>query len=142
MTACEEDLPEILTIENASFSDPWTFQGFLDCLKYSYSTLLTCKADGRVAGYGCLYAFGEEGEIINVAIAPEFRGRGYGEKLVFELIHQGRIKGVSRFILDVRMSNASAIRLYEKAGFKTIAIEKNFYENPKEDAWLMELVCK
>ena len=82
----------------------------------------------------------DEGEIVNVAVAQEFRGRGIGEQMLGELIRQGRLMSVKRFILDVRVGNTAAIRLYEKAGFRRLAIQKNFYENPSEDGWLMELL--
>lgn len=137
--AAPEDLPEIVRIEQASFSDSWSLKGFEDALRYSYSTMLCAKLGNAVVGYCCLYQVLDEGEIVNVAVAPEHRSRGIGRIMLDQLIARGKAKGVSRFLLDVRLSNLPAIRLYEGAGFKKLAVQKNFYENPSEDAWLMEL---
>ncbi len=134
-----KDLDEILKIEQCSFTDPWSRQGFEDALKYEYSSLLAARVNGRMAGYCCLYHIMDEGEIVNVAVAETFRGKGIGERMMQALLALGRSKGVDRFILDVRVGNAPAIKLYKKMGFFPLALEKNFYENPVEDGWLMEL---
>lgn len=135
-----KDIPEIIKIERESFSDPWSSKAFEDTLTYSYATMLTAKVKDQVAGYCCLYHILDEGEIVNVAIAPQFRRTGIGMNMLTCLIERGKMLGVRRFVLDVRVSNVCAIGLYEKAGFKKLVIQKNFYECPPEDAWLMELV--
>ena len=134
-----EDLERILEIEKESFTDPWSRQGFEDALKYEYSSLLAVRCRGLVAGYCCLYHIMDEGEIVNVAVGEGFRGRGIGERMLQATIRLGMLKGVKRFILDVRVGNIPAVKLYRKLGFCPIVLEKNFYENPSEDAWLMEL---
>lgn len=135
-----EDLPCILKIEQRSFTDPWTYKNFEDTFSLSYATMLTAKIGNEVAGYCCLYHIMDEGEIVNVAIDPKFRRAGVGMKMLNCLIEHGRNAGVRRFLLDVRVSNEGAISLYEKAGFKKVVKQKNFYEKPVEDAWLMELM--
>lgn len=134
-----DDLDEILEIEKDSFSDPWSRQGFEDALKYDYSALFAARVHNQVAGYCCLYHIIDEGEIVNVAVAEAFRGRGIGERMLQKMLRFGMAKGVKRFILDVRVGNAPAIKLYRKLGFRPLVLEKNFYESPSEDAWLMEL---
>lgn len=134
------DIDRLMEIEFRSFSDPWSRKGFEDALTYHYSYMLTARCLGKVAGYCCLYHILDEGEIVNVAVAPEFRGRGIGFLMLSSLIQYGREQGVRRFLLDVRVSNQPAIALYKKAGFQTLALQKNFYQNPSEDAWLMELI--
>ncbi|MBS5521855.1 MAG: ribosomal protein S18-alanine N-acetyltransferase [Clostridiales bacterium] len=133
------DLPELVKLERQCFSDPWSLSCFEAAQKYSYSTMLLAKLGDTVAGYCCLYHIMDEGEIVNIAVAPDFCRAGIGTKMLASLLEKGRGQGVTRFLLDVRFSNLAAIRLYEKAGFKKIAVQKNFYENPAEDAWLMEL---
>ena len=134
------DIPAIAAIEAASFPDPWSEKGLEDCLKYSFSTMLTARLGERIVGFCCLYQVLSEGEIVNVAIDPKFRSRGIGRQMLDGLLSLGKDRGVTRFLLDVRLSNAPAIALYEKAGFKTLTIQKNFYSNPVEHGWLMELV--
>lgn len=135
-----EDIDQFMAIETQSFSDPWSKKGFEDALSYDYSYMVTARCLGKVAGYCCLYYVLDEGEIVNVAVAPDFRGRGVGFSMLSSLIQYGREQGVSRFLLDVRVSNHPAIALYKKSGFKPLALQKNFYQNPSEDAWLMELI--
>lgn len=137
MTAA--DLDRVLDIEQASFDDPWNRAGFEDCLDQPYALMLTARRQDRVIGYCCLYHMLDEGEIINVAIAPEERGQGVGLQMLDVLLETGKARGITRFLLDVRLSNTAALRLYEKAGFMILARQKNFYQSPTEDGWLMEL---
>lgn len=133
-----EDLTQVLQIEKQCFSDPWSEDGFVAALDAAYSILLCARRQEEVAGYCCLYHILDEGEVMNVAVAPKFRSRGIGFWMFACLIEEGIQAGVRRFLLDVRVTNDHAIALYEKAGFRTIAREKNFYERPVEDGWLME----
>lgn len=87
-----------------------------------------------------MYMALDEGEITNVAISEACRNRGYGEQLVTELMQQGRKHGISRYVLEVRVSNEPAIRLYQKLGFSVLGTRKNFYEKPSEDAYIMSRV--
>ena len=135
-----DDLDRIMEIEAASFTDAWTRSGFEESLAQAYAKMFTAKIDETVVGYCCLYHILDEGEIINVAIHPDWRGRGLGGRMLGFLLEEGLRDGVGRFILDVRESNIAAQRLYESAGFKKIALQKNFYDTPVEDGWLMELL--
>ena len=137
--AVPENAKAIAVIEEACFTDPWSMQGIIDALTYSYSTMLTAAVDGNIAGCACLYQMADEGEIINVAVAPKYQGNGIGKMLLMELIKRGTARGITRFILDVRVSNEKAVGLYEKAGFRKLVLQKGFYGNPPEDGWLMEL---
>ena len=134
----EDDLDAIMEIEQASFSDPWTRDGFLESLKQPYAKMFVAKKDSKVVGYCCLYYILDEGEIINVAIHPDCRGKGYGKMMLEHLLKEGKCVGVKRFVLDVSVSNTPGQRLYESAGFKKIALQKKFYDTSVEDGWLME----
>ncbi len=133
-----EDLDAIMEIEAASFSDAWTRGGFEESLTQPYAIMLSAKLNEKVVGYSCLYHILDEGEIINVAIHPDCRGRGFGGIMLGRLLEAGKKVGVNRFVLDVRESNIAAQKLYENAGFKKIALQKRFYDTPVEDGWLME----
>lgn len=134
------DLDSIMEIEEASFTDAWTRSGFEESLTQTYAKMFTAKIGETVVGYCCLYHILDEGEIINVAIHPNWRGRGLGGRMLGFLLEEGRKDGVNRFILDVRESNVAAQKLYESAGFKKIALQKRFYDTPVEDGWLMEFL--
>lgn len=133
----EADLDQVIAIEHQCFTDPWSRQGFEDSLKQPFSVMLVGTYLGEVCGYCCLYQMLDEGEIINVAVHPGYRQMGWGERLVSMVMKIGVEKGVSCFLLDVRVGNEPAIRLYEKMGFEKIVIQKNFYQFPTEDGWLM-----
>ena len=87
-----------------------------------------------------MYMALDEGEITNVAVSEACRNRGYGEQLVTELMQQGGKHGIRRYVLEVRVSNEPAIRLYQKLGFSVLGTRKNFYEKPTEDAYIMSRV--
>ena len=81
----------------------------------------------------------DEGEIVNVAVSPEYRKQGYGVEMVGRLIRQSGEAGVRRFFLEVRESNIAGQKLYERLGFAACGKRRGFYEHPKEDAVLMSL---
>lgn len=134
----EGDLEKILLIEKACFSDPWTLQGFKDSLNETSAHLIVIENDNAdIVGYACLYLVVDEGEIVNVAIDPKHRQKGYGAKLVGSLMNVGKELGAQRYFLEVRKSNDAGRALYASLGFVECGIRKGFYENPKEDAVLM-----
>lgn len=135
----EDDLEAVVRIEQKCFTDAWSIQSFQESLKEAAAHLLvvTSADDAEVIGYGCLYHAVDEGEIVNVAIAPEHRMKGLGAELVRGLMHLGGTLGETRFFLEVRSGNTAGKRLYESLGFEVCGLRKGFYSNPKEDAVLM-----
>lgn len=132
-----EDVFQAAEIEKKSFSMPWSPKGFRGALAYEDNIILVAEEEGRIAGYACVYVSFDEGELTNIAVEPEYRGRGIGLMLMKELKHRAEDKSVSKIVLEVRISNATAISLYEKCGFKNLGTRKNFYEQPVEDAYIM-----
>ena len=115
------DTNAVAEIERQIFSQPWSRQGFLDAVNLGNTVFLVM----------------DEGEITNVAVAPVERCHGVGGMLLTELLKIAENKGVARIVLEVRASNDSAIRLYERNGFVQCGMRKGFYEFPKEDAYVM-----
>ena len=133
----ESDVEPLAAIEEASFSMPWSAQDFRDLLSRDYCLYVVAEVDGEVAGCaGLTNSFGE-GSIDNVVVAERFRGCGVAQKMLAELLAQGEAKGIEAFTLEVRVSNAPAIHLYEKFGFVSEGIRPKFYERPTEDASIM-----
>ena len=97
---------------------------------------LRANFNGECSEVG-MYLAMDEGEITNVAVAPVERCHGVGGMLLTELLKIAENKGVARIVLEVRASNDSAIRLYERNGFVQCGMRKGFYEFPKEDAYVM-----
>lgn len=132
------DLPEVVAIEQACFSQPWTQNGFEDALFQGQNIFVAAlDSEEKVVGYAGLYTSFDEGDITNVAVDERVRGRGIGQKIIQYLLLQARAQGVRNIFLEVRKSNDAAKRLYEKNGFHVIGERKAFYRNPTEDALLM-----
>lgn len=132
-----DDVLEVAALERQIFSLPWSEKGFLDSLNSPDTLYLTVRKDRRLIGYCGFLQSLDEADITNVAVSEEFRGRGVGYQMLKTLMDEGRQRGVKRYTLEVRISNASALRLYEKLGFSSVGVRKNFYELPKEDAVIM-----
>ena len=133
----EEDLPQILAIEEASFPDPWSEEGFLQSLNAPASLCLVAVDAQKIAGYCIFYSVLDEAELLNVAVAQECRGRGLGEAMLREALQSLMQQGVRHFYLEVRQSNEIALSMYKKLGFRTDFVREGYYERPREDAVVM-----
>ena len=128
------DANTLAALEQQYFSDPWTAEGYLDSIGRPGILYLVAEEDGSVVGEVGLRAVLDEGEITNVCVSKEYRGRHIAMELTEELMRRGRAMGVSSFTLEVRAGNAPAIALYERLGFLREGIRPRFYTNPTEDA--------
>lgn len=133
----ETDLEPVLTIEQASFPVPWKREHFQHEINAPHSFPFVAEFDGKVAGYVCLMSLFEEAQILDIAVAPEQRGRGLGRFLMEKAFEVAREKGAELMALEVRESGAAAIGLYHSLGFKRVGIRTDYYES-KENAVLME----
>lgn len=133
-----EDVDEVVAIERASFSNPWTREGFLESLQKDYCHFIVARmTDGSLAGYCGFYQTADEADITNVAVSQKYRGQGVGFEMLNYLMKTGRERNVLDYTLEVRRGNVCAIKLYEKCGFESVGYRKNFYSNPTEDACIM-----
>lgn len=133
----DADIEALSVIEAASFSMPWSPQDFRDLLNRDYCMYLVALVDGEIVGCAGLTNICNEGNIDNVVIAEKYRGRGIAQKLLEKLLTEGEAQGIEAFTLEVRVSNAAAIHVYEKLGFVSEGIRPRFYEKPTEDAMIM-----
>ena len=134
----EADLDAVLRIEREVHAHPWTPGNFSDALRSKYQ----CKVyeSGEVMlGYAVQMLAVDEAELLDIAIAAQHQRRGWGRKLLEEMLALARRKGMRRIVLEVRASNAAAIALYRMAGFTDIGLRRAYYpaENGREDAILM-----
>ncbi len=132
------DLKQVLQIEEATFTQPWTEEGFESAISMENNHYIVMEVDGEIVGYCGLYGVLDEGEITNVAVKESCRNKGYGAKLVEELLAIAEEANIKRVVLEVRVSNESAKHVYRKIGFVDLGIRKGFYEMPVEDALIME----
>ena len=131
------DISEVERIEKENFSRPWTAEDYRGFLDREDADFLVAVENGRVVGYIGEYGIPDEGDITNVSVDRKCRNRHIGRKLVLELIRAAEERGIRKIFLEVRESNAPAIRLYENAGFRKTGIRRNYYTSPMENAVLM-----
>jgi len=133
-----DDLREVLAIEVRAYPYPWTEGVFRDCLKSGHSLWVLDGAAG-IVGYGVLSAAAGEAHVLNLCVAPDFQGQGYGRRLLNRLVDLARWHQVERVFLEVRPSNHVAIGLYHRAGFCEIGTRPNYYpaRAGREDAVVM-----
>lgn len=134
------DVAAVAALEAQIFSMPWSAAGFADTLLREDVIFLVAYEQDELLGYVGIYCTLDEGEITNVAVAPAARRRGIARALLTELKRQLTCRNVAQIVLEVRVSNEPAIRLYEQMGFSVLGVRKNFYEKPTEDAYIM--VCQ
>ena len=137
MTAADVDA--VHEIETACFKTPWSKESFLhelegnQCARY-----IVVREDGRAIAYAGVWFILDEGHITNIAVHPERRGMGYGERVTREMIQLAADSGMNWMTLEVRRSNKAAQNLYHKLGFIDVGYRKRYYEN-NEDALVMAL---
>ena len=135
----EDDIPRMAGLERIIFTDPWSEKVYRETLALPDVEYVVAVDDDTIVGGAGVRNIVGTGEITNVMLLPEYRGKGLGRKIVEEVIERGRRLGAEEFTLEARASNASAIKLYEKLGFVNEGIRPGFYNNPKEDAAIMWL---
>ena len=139
--AGREDLPEIIAIEEASFSVPWSHQALAAELENRTARYYVLeREDGTVAAYADVWLIADEGQLANIAVRPDCRGLGYGEILLRTAMEALFEEGCTTFFLEVRQSNVQAKGLYHKLGYEAVAVRKGYYTQPDEDACIMN--CK
>lgn len=132
-----EDVPFISRLEEETFSMPWSAASFLQMIEKEDTAYFVAEEDGQLLG-GCgLLLIAGEGNITNVVVVPGARRRGVATGLLTYLMEEGDRAGLTAYTLEVRVSNAAAIGLYEKLGFISEGIRPGFYEKPVEDAVIM-----
>lgn len=137
----ESDLDEVLEIELQSHPTAWPRALFAGELELSWSRLmaLRSRSDGRMLGYIDYWLVHDELHVLNVAVAPEARRQGCARYMLDSAIAEGRTQGVEYVTLEVRVTNAGAIRLYETMGFAVVGRRRAYYSDTGEDALIMAL---
>ncbi len=138
----ENHLDAVAALETVCFAAPWTREGLAEELSNPQAHFLVAEEDGVVAGYIGVQEICGEGYVTNVAVLPQFRRRGIGERLVREAVDGAHGRGCDFLSLEVRVSNEAAIRLYERLGFHREGKRKNFYRDPAEDAYIYTILLK
>lgn len=139
----ESHFTDVLRIEAAVNTAPWSERAFRNELTNPESCFLVSIADGVVRGYGGYWRCIDEAHITNVAVDPEVHRQGIGRRLMNELLARAKEDGMTCSTLEVRAGNEAAIKLYESLGYKIVSRRKRYYPDNQEDAlvmWCYDLV--
>jgi ribosomal-protein-alanine N-acetyltransferase len=136
--AVASDMEGIFEVEQESFSQPWTKEAIIHELNNNDLTMYyVLENDGVIEGYAGLWHVLDEGQVTNIALRQECRGRGYGELLLRVMMEAAWNKGCTGIFLEARISNLPALHLYRKLGFSVLSVRKKYYTQPDEDAYVM-----
>lgn len=138
--ATEADAPLVAAIEQRSFGDPWEPAAFVTLARNPDAFFLVAarRAQPLVPiGYLVGWFVLDEGEVANVAVAPEARGLGVGALLLDAMLAESRRRAVATLFLEVRESNAPARALYASRGFLPVGRRRRYYRHPVEDALVL-----
>ena len=127
----------IMEIEKDSFAIPWTRASVEKELINKFAYYVVAIEDNNVLGYGGMWHIVNEGHITNIAVHKNYRQKGIGNAIVNALVDIAKEKEMMGLTLEVRKSNESALALYKKNGFKLEGIRPEYYEDNKEDAYIM-----
>ena len=133
----EAHVAQIAELEKQCFSDPWSEKSVASELENPLALWLAAVENGRVLGYAGSQTVMDETDMMNIAVHPDFRHQGIAKGLIESLIAELKERGSRCLTLEVRLSNMSAVSLYEKLGFAQIGRRPNYYRNPKEDALIL-----
>ena len=131
------DLFAVHAIEQVSHPTPWPMKGLQESLDSHHAYVL--EAEGRLLGFAFVQRILDEAHLLDIAIDPALRGQGHGRELLRRLMDEVLVEGISIWFLEVRVSNAPAIALYQSLGYNELSIRRNYYKDAggSEDALLM-----
>ena len=142
-----EHIPDYLRVSQAEreraerekdlFAMPWTKEGMFTFLTREDTMFFVVEEKGRILGYCSMQTVLDEGDILNVAVRSDRQKEGIGYFLVDSMLMLAQAQGISLVHLEVRESNGTARRLYQRLGFVEDGLRKNYYTDPLENAVLM-----
>jgi len=136
----DADLAEVLEIESAIYSHPWTRGNFADSLGAGYQCWIW-RRGGELCGYFILLVAAGEGHLLNLSVAVARQRSGHGSALLVEAMRMARARGAQHLFLEVRPSNLGAKALYRRFGFRQVGVRPGYYPDHagREDALVLTL---
>lgn len=133
------DAAAMSEISAASFAVPES-QAYLEheVANVALTRYLLCCDGEDIIGYGGYWKVLDEGQVTNIAISPAWRGQGYGRQVVAAMLALAKGEGCTTMLLEVRVSNIPALRLYKTLGFTVLSVRNAYYSEPVEDAYVMQ----
>jgi ribosomal-protein-alanine N-acetyltransferase len=137
--AAEKDITDIFYVETRCFNSPWPMDSIReDITENDRSVYVVAEDSGRIIGFCAMHTVLDEGHIMNVAVLPEYRGKRIAERLIKSMFGLAP-EGVVNYTLEVRVSNAPAIKLYNRLGFRCFGLRPGYYADTGESAMIMWL---
>jgi len=135
------DLKAVASVERAAYDYPWSLGIFRDCLLAGYHCFVL-DVGGGVTGYAVMSVAAGEAHLLNLCVHPNAQHLGYGRRLLTAIMLKAADTGAERMFLEVRPSNAVALRLYRSAGFEQIGMRPAYYqaEHGREDAVVLAAI--
>ena len=130
------DLPQVIAIERRAFPTPWSLAMFVLELSKPSGICLAALREGRIVGYLICSRYDTVWHVMNVAVDDRLRREGIASTLLSRLFERADVPG-EQYTLEVRTSNAPAIALYERFGFRSAGLRRAYYHDNKEDAVIM-----
>lgn len=130
-------LPAVLELDHLCFGGLWSLEGYQREVDSPNSELIAIVHDQTLIGYGCFWAILDEAHITIVAVHPDHQRQGFGNLLLYALLVRAHQRDMARATLEVRISNQSAISLYQKYDFKVAGQRKRYYTDTGEDALIL-----
>jgi ribosomal-protein-alanine N-acetyltransferase len=132
-----QHVAQVAALEKVCFSDPWSEKSVASELTNPLSTWIVAVDGDTVVGYVGAQTCGDETDMMNVAVDPNYRRCGIARQLIEALIQQLQDRGSHSLTLEVRVTNMPAVTLNGSMGFEKVGLRKNYYRNPKEDALIL-----
>lgn len=132
-----DHIPAVARLERENFSLPWSENAIKGELDRPLSLWIVAVDNGEVVGYIGSQIVPDEADMMNVAVSSTHRRMGIGRELVCRLVSALKEQGIRSLSLEVRVSNEPACALYEKLGFVVVGRRPNYYQKPKEDAFIL-----
>ena len=132
------DMPEVLAIEHASYDLPWCEEEFLRVLRQRNCIGMVAECGERVVGFMIYELHKSRLQVLNLAVAPEYRRMGVGRQMVAKLVGKLSSQRRTRITLEVRETNLPAQLFFKSAGFRAVTVLRAYYEDSPEDAYLMQ----
>jgi ribosomal-protein-alanine N-acetyltransferase len=129
------DLPRVVSIERRAFPTPWSLAMFVLELSKPSGICLAAVDGDRLQGYLICARYDEAFHLMNIAVDPDLRRRGVASALIDAMIERAGVD--ANYTLEVRVSNAGAITLYERYGFRSVGTRRRYYQDTGEDAIIM-----
>lgn len=134
-----DDAARLEVLERRCFSDPWSRAGLREMLESGQVVARLAQSGKQLAGYVFARWAADTGEIMNLAVAPEFRREGLARRLLEAALEALAARGVTEVFLEVRISNQAALALYQTRGFHVAGMRRAYYRYPTEDALVLRL---